>query len=116
MEVSSQASRIGAGGVGKCFLSQLEALTRRRPDPKLVLTYISTSKKALYSANYEAIGIEAALSSLPSSAQAPLSLPKLADYLGSAPAKVVLVDNTSSQDVADAYPLFLGSGVRHRDA
>ena len=97
--------------MGKSFLSQLETLAKRRPSPKLVLAYISTSKKALYSADYAAIGIDSAASALPSSSQAPLSLPNLADYLAAAPSPVVLVDNTSSQDVADAYPLFLGKGV-----
>ncbi len=38
-------------------------------------------------------------------------LPRLADYLVAAPSKVILVDNTSSQDVADTYPLFLSRGI-----
>ena len=33
------------------------------------------------------------------------------EYLASAPAKSVLIDNTSSQDVADTYPLALSRGV-----
>lgn len=33
------------------------------------------------------------------------------EYLVASQSKVVLVDNTSSQDVADAYPLFLSYGV-----
>ncbi len=101
----------GTGGVDKAFLSQLELLAKRRPEPKLVLAYISTSKKALYSTDYAAVSVDSVLSTLPSSTQAPLELPKLADFLAAAPSKVVLVDNTSSQDVADAYPLFLGKGV-----
>ncbi|KAK4043155.1 homoserine dehydrogenase-domain-containing protein [Parachaetomium inaequale] len=102
---------IGAGGVGKCFLSQLEQLAARRPSPKLVLTYICTSKKAIYSTDHVAIPIGTVSSALASSKQAPLALPKLVDFLGTSGSKTVLVDNTSSQDVADAYPLFLSRGI-----
>ena len=101
----------GAGGVGKCFLSQLEQLAARRPSPKLVLTYISTSKKALYSPEHVDINIAHATASLAASQQAPLALPKLVEFLGTSGYKTVLVDNTSSQDAADAYPLFLNSGI-----
>ncbi|KAL2146759.1 hypothetical protein VTI28DRAFT_2594 [Corynascus sepedonium] len=102
---------IGAGGVGKCFLSQLEQLASRRPSPKLVLTYICTSKKALYSTDHVAIPLDTVVSTLASSSQTPLPLPKLVDFLGTSGSKTVLVDNTSSQDVADAYPLFLSRGI-----
>ncbi|KAI0839806.1 homoserine dehydrogenase-domain-containing protein [Hypoxylon sp. FL0890] len=101
---------IGAGGVGKCFLSQFEALSKRRPTPKLILSYISTSKKAVFNNDYS-IDIENALQELAASTKAPLSLPQVADYLVAAPSKTILVDNTSSQDVADAYPLFLSRGI-----
>ncbi|KAI0120517.1 homoserine dehydrogenase-domain-containing protein [Hypoxylon sp. NC0597] len=101
---------IGAGGVGKCFLSQFEALSKRRPTPKLTLSYISTSKKAVFNPDYS-IDIENALQELAASTKAPLGLPQVADYLAGAPSKVILVDNTSSQDVADSYPLFLSRGI-----
>ncbi|KAI1387445.1 homoserine dehydrogenase-domain-containing protein [Hypoxylon trugodes] len=101
---------IGAGGVGKCFLSQLEALSKRRPTPKLSLCYISTSKKALFNDNFF-IDIKNVLQELDSSTKPPLNLPQVADYLAAAPSKVILVDNTSSQDVANTYPLFLSRGI-----
>lgn len=102
---------LGAGGVGKCFLSQLEQLTARRPSPKVVLTYICTSKKAIYSTDHVAIPLNTVTTTLASSQQTPLALPKLVDFLGTSGSKTVLVDNTSSQDVADAYPLFLSHGI-----
>ncbi|KAL7622260.1 Homoserine dehydrogenase [Parahypoxylon ruwenzoriense] len=101
---------IGAGGVGKCFLSQLEVLTKRRPTPKLDLCYISTSKKALFNPEYS-VAIDNVLQELAISDKPPLSLPQVVDFLAAAPSKVVLVDNTSSQDVADTYPLFLSRGI-----
>ncbi|KAK8069667.1 Homoserine dehydrogenase [Apiospora phragmitis] len=102
---------IGAGGVGKCFLSQLQTLATRRPVPKLNLCYISTSKKALFKQDYSVIPYESALNDLAASTAAPLDLSKVVDYLAAAPSKVVLVDNTSSQDVANAYPVFLSRGI-----
>ncbi|GAP87025.1 putative homoserine dehydrogenase [Rosellinia necatrix] len=102
---------IGVGGVGKCFLSQLSALATRRPTPKLNLCYISSSTKAVFNTTDYSIGIENALQELASSSEAPMPLSKVADYLAAAPAKVILVDNTSSQDVANAYPLFLSRGI-----
>ncbi|KAI1662149.1 homoserine dehydrogenase-domain-containing protein [Daldinia decipiens] len=101
---------IGAGGVGKCFLSQFEALSKRRPTPKLDLCYISTSKKALFNDNYS-VATENVLQELAASTKSPLNLPQVVDYLAAAPSKVILVDNTSSQDVADTYPLFLSRGI-----
>ena len=57
------------------------------------------------------IGLDGVSAALAASQQAPLALPKLADFLGTSGTKTVLVDNTSSQDVAEAYPLFLGRGI-----
>ncbi|EPE04718.1 homoserine dehydrogenase [Ophiostoma piceae UAMH 11346] len=102
---------IGAGGVGKCFLGQLAALAARRPAVRLSLCYITTSKKAVYSPDYAEINIAGATAALAASETKPLALPALVDYLAVAPSKVVLVDNTSSQDVADAYPQFLSRGI-----
>ncbi|KAI0152615.1 homoserine dehydrogenase-domain-containing protein [Xylariaceae sp. FL1272] len=101
---------IGAGGVGKCFLNQLAALAVRRPTPKLNLCYISTSKKALFNNDY-ALNTDNVLQQLSSSPNGPFALTMLAEYLANAPSKAILVDNTSSQDVADAYPLFLSRGI-----
>jgi homoserine dehydrogenase len=102
---------IGAGGVGKCFLSQLQALAARKPSPKLNLCYISTSQKALYNDDYSPIGLDNVSETLAASTKGPLALPKIVEFLAAAPAKAVLVDNTSSQDVAELYPLALSRGV-----
>ncbi|KJZ74619.1 Homoserine dehydrogenase [Hirsutella minnesotensis 3608] len=102
---------IGVGGVGKCFLNQLKSLAARKPSPKLNLCYISTSRKALYNDDYSEVNMEGVVDTLAASSKAPLALPKIVDYLAAAPAKAILVDNTSSQDVADLYPLALSRGV-----
>lgn len=95
---------IGVGGVGQAFLSQLSNLpSSLRPS----LVFISRSTKQLYNSSYSAINA----SDLQSSTSKLLSLPELSTYLSSAPGKAILVDNTSNQDIADAYPSFLRVGV-----
>lgn len=111
MQLTAGRFAIGVGGVGKCFLSQLQTLATRRPSPRLNVCYLATSRKAVFSENYAEIELQDALETLNGSSKLPLPLPKLVDYLAAAPAKVVLVDNTSSQEVADAYPLALSNGI-----
>lgn len=106
-------SIIGAGGVGKCFLAQLEQLAVRRPTPKLNLCYISTSKKALYNPDFTPLEMSSAVAQLASTSTVPLAPTGLVECLATLPegAKAVIVDNTSSQEVAESYPLFLERGV-----
>ena len=105
----------GAGGVGKCFLSQLEGLSKRLStnpsSPKLSLVLVSRSKKVLYSPKYTPLPYSNLFTSLAESTQDPLSLLEIIDFLAAAPSKAILVDNTSSQDVANAYPTVLLKGI-----
>lgn len=86
-------------------------MATRRPVPKLSLCYISTSKKALYNDDYSTVPLGNVLEALSTSNKAPFALPKVVEFLASAPSKVILVDNTSSQEVADTYPTFLSRGI-----
>jgi homoserine dehydrogenase len=105
----------GAGGVGTCFLSQLELLSNRlsvKPSfPSLCLILVSRSKKTLYSPTYTPLSFGDLSARLAKSTQEPLGLPKIIEFLAAAPSKVILVDNTSSQDVADQYPHVLSRGI-----
>lgn len=83
----------------------------RKPSPKLNLCYISTSKKALYNDDYSAINVDGAIDALASSTKTPPAVSDLVAYLTKAPGKAIIVDNTSSQDVADAYPTALKAGI-----
>ncbi|KAL2436273.1 Homoserine dehydrogenase [Exophiala dermatitidis] len=95
---------VGVGGVGTAFLSQLASLpSKLRP----TLVFVSRSSKQLYTPSYGAVSV----SDLQASTSKLLSLPELVDYLSSAPGKAILVDNTSNQDVANAYPSFLRKGI-----
>ena len=101
--------------MGKCFLSQLSWLASRRPELNLRVCYIATSSKALYKADYSALAPATLAADVYSSATPPLALPQLVEYLAAAPPAttrgVIVVDNTSSQEVAEAYPQMLARGL-----
>jgi homoserine dehydrogenase len=104
------------GGVGKAFLAQLKSLSERLSQSQSSPTYlslilISSSKKLLYSEDFRPLSQSTWAEDLAATTTPVLRLPQIADYLANAPAKVVLVDNTSNQDVAESYPLFLKKGI-----
>jgi len=99
---------IGVGGVGTCFLRQLAALP---DDWRPFLIYLARSTKNLFSEDYSEIPVEQAESLLAASSAPMLNLYEVATYLARAPGQTVLVDNTSSQEIADAYPAFLAKGI-----
>lgn len=65
----------------------------------------------LFSEDFRPLPIDKWETNLAASHQATLSLPAIAEYLHQAPGPAVMIDNTSSQAVADAYPLFLRQGI-----
>jgi homoserine dehydrogenase len=105
----------GIGGVGKCFLSQLEVLAKRlsqrSSSAQLSLILTARSKKILYNLDYTPLTMSNYDEELSKSTQNMLSTDSIREYLAAAPAKVVLVDNTSSKELAEQYPLFLSSGI-----
>ncbi|KAI9864336.1 MAG: hypothetical protein M1813_003256 [Trichoglossum hirsutum] len=107
---------IGVGGVGRAFLSQLCSLSSRLSQSQTSPTYlslilVSRSSKLLYSENFHPLSVSSWEADLQASTLPILSLTQIVEYLGRAPEKVVLVDNTSSEEVAAHYPHFLKRGV-----
>ncbi|CCU75322.1 hypothetical protein BGHDH14_bgh00104 [Blumeria hordei DH14] len=106
---------IGTGGVGRCFLSQLENLSKKFKDdlslPILSLILVSRSKNLLFTPDYTEISFDNLLLSLDNSTQCQLSIHEMVDFLANAPSNVVLIDNTSSQEIANSYPQFLAKGI-----
>ncbi|TQS35785.1 hypothetical protein Golomagni_03783 [Golovinomyces magnicellulatus] len=106
---------IGLGGVGKCFLPQLKNLSARLSksptSPNLSLILISRTNKILYQKNYQSLPFEDIYDSLERSTQSNLKISEIIDYLVAAPSKVILVDNTSSQEIANYYPQILGKKI-----
>ncbi|KAF4944845.1 hypothetical protein FSARC_14567, partial [Fusarium sarcochroum] len=101
---------IGAGGVGSVFLQQLAYVTNNRPS-QIPLVYVAIIDKAIYHADYKHINIATALSTLEDKGAPLPSIPQTIEYLSGAPGKVIVVDNTSSQQVAEACPQFLRRGT-----
>ncbi|KAI9889420.1 MAG: hypothetical protein M1814_005356 [Vezdaea aestivalis] len=99
---------IGTGGVGAAFLSQLESLSKTRP---LSTILISRSKQMILSPDFRPLDLENWQTELELFPTATLPFSEILNILSSAPGPVVLVDNTSNQDVADAYPSTLRRGI-----
>lgn len=107
---------IGTGGVGRTFLSQLSTLSSRLSQSQtspiyLSLILLARSSKLLYSESFHPLSLSSWEADLQASTLPKFSLIQTAHYLSSAPETVILVDNTSSQEVADCYPLFLKNGI-----
>lgn len=97
---------VGVGLVGSELINQLLSLPSPSP---FRLVSLSSSKRTVFSAS----GLQVNPSSWPSllsSSSASPDLPALVHQLTQLK-RAVLVDNTSSQDVADLYPEFLRQGV-----
>ena len=73
--------------------------------------YTSTSKKNLWTEDYKSLSFDTNVADIAKSSQSMLPLEGVAGYLNSAPGQAVLVDCTSSQDVAEHYPYFLSKNV-----
>ncbi|KAL2205612.1 hypothetical protein CC79DRAFT_1387613, partial [Sarocladium strictum] len=101
----------GAGGVGSCFLQQLAYISKTHPKVRFHLTYVAIIDKALYYEDFRDIDAETALSELEASGGPLPALEATLGYLSSIPRKVILVDNTSSSQIAEAYPDILRRGI-----
>jgi homoserine dehydrogenase len=95
--------------VGKAFLTQLSRNLSDQARP--VLVFVSRSSKNVVSADYQPVDASQSLKLLDSSSSPMLGLAEIAQYLSAAPGPAIVVDNTSSQAVAEAYSEFLKRGV-----
>ncbi|KAM0688959.1 hypothetical protein Q7P36_011035 [Cladosporium allicinum] len=107
---------VGVGGVGKAFLSQLEHVRVRlskQPVPiNLSLVLVRRSTKQLFNTDFKPLEIPTALDALEKASSSDLPpFPTTLDTLSKAPGRVILVDNTSDQTLAETYPSILAKGV-----
>ncbi|MCJ1277443.1 hypothetical protein MMC21_005256 [Puttea exsequens] len=101
---------IGAGGVGAHFLTQL--LTLQKTYPNISLIAITRSSKSIAAVPpTSSLNIPAWEHDLSTSTQPALSIPHLLDLLSQFPGAHVLIDNTSDQAIANAYPSILHRGT-----
>ncbi|KEF52044.1 homoserine dehydrogenase [Exophiala aquamarina CBS 119918] len=98
--------------IGACFISQLAQLVKRpQYSGRLSLCYIAMIDKAYFTRDYSAIDMDNAITIMETNGQSPPSIPEIVQYLAAAPHKVIMVDNTSAQRLAESYPLFLSRGI-----
>lgn len=91
-------------------LSEVSArLAKQSPPTHLHTILIGRSKTMLYNEDYKPLPLSNWQQDLASSKQPALADNKLVEYLNSAPHKTILVDNTSSENVAKLYPTLLAS-------
>ncbi|EWC45255.1 hypothetical protein DRE_05982 [Drechslerella stenobrocha 248] len=104
---------IGVGGVGKAFISQLaNFIDRNRSSASVSVVYISRSSAALISKNYQPLSLTAFVpEQLDAAGAPPLSVPDLIQFLKGSGGEAILIDNTSSIDLANQYPDFLNAGI-----
>lgn len=96
---------VGTGLVGSAFLKQLQAVAQKF-DISVVL--IGRSSKTLVSKDYKPLDFSNIDYSAAESAWTPV---QIAEFLAKSPKPSVLVDNTSNQTLAEAYPEFLKRNV-----
>lgn len=96
--------------MGRHFLSQLHHLIQRYPH--VTLSLVARSTKCLSTSDFShSLSTTTWEIDLSASEQPVLTVSEIVKYLANAPGKCVLVENTSSQDVADSYPMFLRKGI-----
>lgn len=96
------------------FLKQLAWLAKNPPSrelPPIRLIYVAIIDRALYYEDYRPLDLDNALPSLEKDGFDLPPLPDTISYLGGAPGRVIVVDNTSSQAIAESYPVFLAKGI-----
>lgn len=106
---------VGVGGVGKAFLGQLETLRQRlaqkSPAVDLRLILARRSTKQVFSSSWTALDIPTIAEQLDRTGVPPPPFNETIGQLAGAPGRVVLVDNTSDQGLALAYPAVLQRGI-----
>lgn len=103
----------GVGGVGKAFIGQLAKYIERNASAVAIsVVYVARSRAALISNDYTPLSLSASITNeLDNSSSAPLSVPDLVKFLKASGSETILVDNTSSIELANEYPAILSAGI-----
>ncbi|KAL8726681.1 MAG: hypothetical protein Q9166_006549 [cf. Caloplaca sp. 2 TL-2023] len=97
---------LGAGGVGRCFLQQCSEILPQYMNVSVVL--ISRSNRSLRVPTWNhVLSLETWEKDLAASTDPALSPEELHDWFRTTENEIILVDNTSNQDIATFYPKFL---------
>ncbi|KAL8664736.1 MAG: hypothetical protein Q9168_007848 [Polycauliona sp. 1 TL-2023] len=97
---------IGAGGVGRCFLQQYSQIIPQYPNVSVVLISRSNRTLRVPTWNHE-LDLNTWEKDLAASTDPAISPQELLEWFKTTENEIILVDNTSSQDIAASYPIFL---------
>lgn len=95
---------VGTGLVGSCFLQQLSSVASKYG---IAVVLLARSTKAQVSRDYSPLSLTPDFEANAGS----LSPKEIAEFLQGSPVPSVLVDNTSNEQLAAAYPEFTSRGV-----
>lgn len=99
----------GTGLIGSAFLRQLDAI--KSPNLAYNVVLIARSNRALISKDFSPLEIKSWETDLAKSRESLTSTGDIAAFLERSPHPVILVDNTSSQSLANSYPLLISQGI-----
>ncbi|KAK6505362.1 hypothetical protein TWF481_007268 [Arthrobotrys musiformis] len=104
---------IGVGGVGKAFVSQLyNYIEKNASTVSISVVYIGRSSSALISTDYSPLRLTPFVAEeVDKTGTDPLSIPDLIKFLKASGSETILVDNTSSIELANTYPDILSAGI-----
>jgi homoserine dehydrogenase len=102
---------IGVGLVGSELISQLSAYYSRNKTPTFkVIALMNSTKQILSDSSYSPLNLSSWKNDLNAKGTTP-NLTSFINYLSETPTPSVVIDNTSSQEIANSYPLFIEKGL-----
>ncbi|CAG8508864.1 10945_t:CDS:2 [Diversispora eburnea] len=102
---------IGVGLVGSELISQLTAHIANNSSPKFSIVALKNSSKQLLSnSTYTSLNLSNWKTTLQTQGLAS-NLLTFVDYLSNSPTPTIIIDNTSSSEIASQYPLFIKKGL-----
>ncbi|KAF5096747.1 hypothetical protein D0Z03_001563 [Geotrichum reessii] len=100
---------IGPGLVGSAYIRQLSAIKSKAISYSVIL--IARSSKALVSRDYSPLSLQSWEADLDASTDKLSEPADILNFLKQSPNPVILVDNTSNETLAKAYPSFVENGI-----
>ncbi|CAG8698122.1 8854_t:CDS:2 [Cetraspora pellucida] len=100
---------IGVGLVGSELISQLAAYASHAPKIS-VIALTNSSKQLLSTSAYSPLDLSTWKQALQAQGTT-ANLSVFIDYVSNSPVPAIIIDNTSSQEIASQYPLFLKKGL-----
>lgn len=100
---------IGPGLVGSAYIRQLAAIKSKAISYNVIL--IARSSKALVSRDYSPLSLQSWEADLNASTDKLAEPSEILAFLKQSPNPVILVDNTSNETLAKAYPSFVENGI-----